>query len=65
MRLSPEMQVVREGSIGMECTAIDLFLLLLKADNEVIREHASALLQDSLFQMREILPRRIHNKDCE
>lgn len=64
MRLSPEMEVVRQGRIGMECTAIDLFLLLLKADNESIREHASALIQDSLYQMREILPRKIHNKDC-
>jgi hypothetical protein len=64
MRLSPEMQVVREGRIGMDCTAIDLFLLLLKAEDESIREHASALMQDSLYQMREIMPRKIYNKDC-
>lgn len=64
MRLSPEMEVVREGRIGMDCTPIDLFLLLLKAEDEVIREHASALIQDSIYQMREILPRKIHNKDC-
>jgi hypothetical protein len=65
MRLSPEMEVVRQGKIGMDCTVIDLFLLLLGAEDEAIREHISALIQHSLEQMRLILPRRIHNKDCE
>lgn len=59
------MEAVRQGRIGMDCTVIDLFLILLGTEDEAIREHASALIQHSLEQMRLILPKKIHNKHCE